>query len=477
MRAWKSILAAATLALFLASPLLADTRKVNIDVIVALDKSLSMESKVGAVKSWVNSFIIDQLIIPGDFFIVIAFYGKADIIISQVIKNDADRKAAKAIISQVQGNGKFTDIGNALDAVKAQLAEKEKDGRQKYVLLLTDGIQEAPPSSKYFSKNGTFNHEFLANTKTIMQKGWKVMILGIGIDTAAKDLAKELQGSYSEVSNKLTPEEINQKAGTLFGMPIVEGPMSLGAINSDGSGRVTFTLKPSGLSGDMRITVSDASAQAGSRSLPGLLSAPVTIEVKKDGTTPVTIPLRFPPDLQPGSAYGTLTFGFSTPDRFAPSQFPVTLHVMGWAQSNGLVLGPALLLLLLVAAFIVILILRLTRGKPLHFVVLIEDEPVQEEPISLRAGRELFLTDTASVFSLATRRNARSVARFTVKDGKLPLLILKQDRFPKLKESPPDALGKTFVLRAESGKNLSLKVHASEKAHPKEKAKPKERKK
>ena len=41
-----------------------------------------------------------------------------------------------------------------------------------------------------------FNHEFLANTKTIMQKGWKVMILGIGIDTAAKDLAKELQGTY-----------------------------------------------------------------------------------------------------------------------------------------------------------------------------------------------------------------------------------------------------------------------------------------
>ncbi len=205
-----------------------DTRKDNIDVIIALDKSLSMENKVGAVKTWVNSFIIDQLIIPGDFLDVIAFYGKADIIISQVIKDDADRKAAKAVISQVRGNGRFTDIGNALDVVKAQLAEKEKDGREKYVLLLTDGIQEAPPSSKYYSKNGTFNHEFLANTKTIMQKGWKVMILGIGIDTAAKDLAREVQGSYSEIPEKqLTPEAITQKAGTLFGMPVVEGPVNL----------------------------------------------------------------------------------------------------------------------------------------------------------------------------------------------------------------------------------------------------------
>src|SRR5208283_4735162 len=206
---------------------------------------------------WVNSFIIDQLIVPGDFLDVIAFYGKADTVVSQVIKDDADRAAAKAVISKISGDGRFTDIGNALDAVKAEIAAKEKDGRQKYVLLLTDGIQEAPPSSKYWSKNGVFNHEFLANTKTIMQKGWKVMILGIGIDTAAKDLAKELQGTYSEVSNSPTPEAITSKAGSLFGMPVVQGPMTMGPIRADGDSRVAFTLQSSGLTGDVHITVSE----------------------------------------------------------------------------------------------------------------------------------------------------------------------------------------------------------------------------
>ena len=371
MRAWKRVLAFLALALVLALPVLADTRKDNIDIIIALDKSLSMENKVDAVKAWVSSFIIDQLIVPGDYLNVIAFYGKADIIISKVINNDADRKAAKAIISQVRGNGRFTDIGNALDALKSELAAKEKDGRQKYVLLLTDGIQEAPPSSKYYSKDGKFNHEFLANTKTIQQKGWKVMILGIGIDTAAKDLAKELQGTYSEITNKLTPESITQKAGTLFGMPVVEGAVSLGPIRADGSSRAAFTLMSSGLAGELHITVNDASVRTGSRSLSGLLPAPVTITVKKEGATSVSIPLRFPPDLPPGTAPGTLAFGFSSPDRFAPSEFPVTFQVMGWVRSNAIVMGPALLLLLLVVAFIVILIWRLTRGKPLHFVVLI----------------------------------------------------------------------------------------------------------
>ena len=462
MRAWKRVLPAFVLALVLASPILADSRKDNIDVIIALDKSLSMEKKVDAVKSWVNSFIIDQLIVPGDFLTVVAFYGKTDIIISQAITNDADRKSAKAVISQIRGNGRFTDIGNALDVVKAQLADKEKDGREKYVLLLTDGIQEAPPTSKYYSKSGKFNHEFLANTKTIQQKGWKVMILGIGIDTAAKDLAKELQGSYSEISSKLTPENISQTAGTLFGTPAIDGPVTVSPISVSGDSRISFVLKPSGLAGDMRITVNGVDAQVGTRSLTGLLPAPVTLTVKKDGSTPVHIPVRFPPALQPGTSPATLTFSFGSTERFAPAQVPVSLRVMGWIESNLFLSAAALLLLLIISAAIAFLVWRLTRGRPMRFAVIIDDEPVQGDVVSLHAGRELFLNDTSSVFSLVPKRTGKSVAKFSVKDAKLSLGVLKEDRFPKLKDVPPDARGKTFTLRSESGKNLSMKVQSKE---------------
>jgi Mg-chelatase subunit ChlD len=462
MRARKCVLAAVAMSLVFVSPVLADTRKENIDVIIALDKSLSMEVKVDAVKTWVNSFIIDQLLIPGDLLNVVAFYGKADVIISQTIRDDADKKAAKAIISGIRGNGRFTDIGNALDVVKAQLADKEKDGREKYVLLLTDGIQEAPPTSKYYSKGGTFNHEFLANTKTIQQKGWKVMILGIGTDTAAKDLAKELQGSYSEITKTLTPESITQKAGTLFGMPSIDGPVNVDPIPVNGASRVTFNLKPTGLAGDMRITVSGLSAQAGSRTVPGLLPGPVTIVVRKEGTTSVSLPVLVPPVLQPGTTAGTLTFAFGSTERFSPAQAPVSLRVMGWVQSNVLFLAVVLALLLLVAAAIAYLVWRLTRGRPMRFGILVDESPLEGGVISLRAGKDLFLNETSSVFSTAPRRTGKSIARFSVKDGRLVLGVLKQDRFPKLKEVPPDARGKSFILRSESGKTLTLKVQSKE---------------
>jgi Mg-chelatase subunit ChlD len=469
----KRVLAALALGLVLSWQVPADTRKENIDVIIALDKSLSMEKKIGAVESWVNSFILDQLVIPGDFLTVIPFYGKTDILISRQITNDADRAAAKALISGVKGDGRFTDIGNALDALKAQLADKEKDGRQKYVLLLTDGIQEAPPSSKYWSKNGVFNHEFLANTKTIQQKGWKVLILGIGIETAAKQLAQELQGSYGQITTNLTPESLASTAGTLFGMPSVEGAVALGPVNAGGSARVSFKLKSSGLAGDVNIPVGDVTVEVGGKSYSSLLAAPVTITVKKDSSVPVDIPLRFPAGLPAGSSSGTLTFSFSAAERFAPAQVPVTMTVHGWVQSNIALLVPALVLLLILIALIIFLIWRLTRGRPIRFAVLVDDQPVQAEAISLRAGREVFLNDNASSFSIAQKRNARSVARFSVDGGKLSLEGLKEDRFPKVGEFPPEARGKTFALRTETGKNVTLKVQARDRSGaPKSEPKP-----
>ena len=460
MGAWKRFFAALALAGILALPAFADTRKGNIDVIIALDKSLSMENKIGAVKEWVNSYIIDQLLIPGDYFVVVAFYGKADVIISQTVKDDADKQALKKQISQIRGNGRFTDIGNALDVLKAQVALREADSKEKYILLLTDGIQEAPPGSKYYSKDGKFNHEFLANTKTIQEKGWKVMVLGLGTDTAARDLATELKGSYKEVANNPTTSSLTQQAGSLFSEITVQGGVHVGPVSNTGSGHATFTLKASGLPTDSQITVNSATAHVGTRDVSGILPKPYTFTVKKDGPTDVSIPLQFPTDLPQGS--GTLSFAFSSAERFSPADVPITFTIQNWIQSNLYLIGGAILVLLIIVALVVVLIRRLAGGGPMQFSVLIEDEPVGDTPVALGAGREIFLNELSGAFSLVGRRNAKSLARFSVKDGKLLLGVLKQDRFPKLKEAPPDARGKSFVLKSENGRSLSMKIQPQE---------------
>ena len=460
MTAWKRLFAALALVGVLTWPVLADTRKGNIDVIIALDKSLSMENKIGAVKDWVNSYIVDQLLIPGDYLVVVSFYGKADVTISKSVKDDSDKTALKKLISQIQGNGRFTDIGNALDVLKAQIALHESDGREKYVLLLTDGIQEAPPGSKYYSKDGKFNHEFLANTKTIQEKGWKVMVLGLGTDTAARDLATELQGSYKEVANTPTASSLTEKAGSLFSDITVQGGISLGPVSSTGAGRARFKLKATGLPADSQITVNSATAHVGTRDVTGLLPTPYTFTVRKDGPTDVSVPLQFPQDLPQGA--GTLSFAFSSAERFTPSDAPVTFVVQNWIQSNLYLIGGGILVLLIIIALVVVLVMRLARGGPMQFAVLIDDEPVGEDPTALGSGKEVFLNELSGAFSLVARRNAKSLARFSVKDGKLLLGVLKQDRFPKLKEAPPDARGKSFVVKTENGRSLSMKIQSRE---------------
>jgi hypothetical protein len=462
MGAWKRLLAALALCVVLASPVLADIRKDNIDVIIALDKSLSMEDKIGAVREWVNSSIIDQLLIPGDAIVVVAFYGKADVIISQTVKDDADKKALKAIVSKIRGSGRFTDNGNALDVVRAQVTARQSDGQEKYILLLTDGIQEAPPGSKYYSKDGKFNHEFLANTKTIQEKGWKVMILGIGTDTAAKDLAHELKGTYNEVPGNTTAGGLAETTGAFFGTITEAGSVRIGSISADGSSKASFTLKASGLPSDASITLNGVTARIGTREIANLLPAPFKFAVKKDGSTHVTVPLRFPADLPQGPASGALTFSFGSGAAFSPSEANVSFVVNNWLQNNLILLICAAVIVLLLVAFLGIVIWRLTRGKPLHFALTIDEEPIGEDSVSLSAGHELYLNETAGVFSLASNRNAKSLARFTVRDAKLLLGVLKQDRFPKLKDVPPDARGRTFVLRSENGRSLSLTVQSRE---------------
>jgi hypothetical protein len=463
MKAWKLVFLATVLCGVLALPVCADTRTTNIDVIIALDKSLSMERKIGAVETWVNSFIIDQLLIPGDYFILVAFYGKADVAISQAVATDADKQALKTTISAIKGDGRFTDIGNALDTVKAQVDSRESDGREKYLLLLTDGIQEAPPASKYYSKNGTFNHAFLANTKTIQNKGWKVMILGIGTDTAARDLAAELQGSYKEITKTLTVDSLTEKAGGFFGQIVLQSPVRVSPIAPDGKSSVSLALKPTGLRGDATITLSGISATIAGRAIPGLLPAPFSFTITKDATDGrVTIPVVFPADMEKGPLVGVLDFTFASPERFTPDDAVVTVSVMGWIQRYlPFVIAGAAILLVVIAAGL-FLLWRLTKGKPFLFAVVINDEPVGGGAVSLREGPALFLMEKDNAFSLSPKKTARAVARFSVKDRKIILTVLKQDRFPKLKETPPDAKGKSFVLRSENGRSLTLKVQSKE---------------
>ncbi len=462
MRKKARLLVVLLLGAVLASPAGAQASRKNIDVIIAFDKSLSMVDKVAAVRDWVNTSIVDQLLIPGDYLVVVAFYGQAQVIVSRAITADADKATVKALLAKISGNGRFTDIGNALDALKAEAGKREGDGRDKYVLLLTDGKQEAPPGSRYYSKDGTFNHELLQNAKTIPEQGWKVVVLGIGGGTAAQSLAADLQGAYAQVPANPTAAQIAESSRGVFATTALEGSPRVSPIRSGGSSSVELTLRMSGPQSDASIVVSGVTATVGSREVQALAAGPMTLNVRNGPSTRFTIPLQFPTDLPPGSSTGTLAFSFSSAATFSPSTVSVPIAVNTPLQNNLIPLGAGAVLALLVIAGVVVLVLRLAGGKPVRFAVEIDGEPVGDDAATLAPGRQLFLNDVSGVFSLVARRSARSIAAFMARKGLLALTVLKQDRFPKLKEVPDDARGRTFAVKSENGRSVAMKVRSSE---------------
>lgn len=452
------------LAFAAAAPLAADTRTENIDVIVALDRSLSMEKKVDAVKNYVTTYLVDQVLIPGDHFIVVAFYGKTDLLISQTIAGEADKAAVNQTIAKIRGNGRFTDIGNALDVLQEKVAPLEKNGRKKFILLLTDGIQEAPPTSKYYSRDGSFNHAFLLNTKTIQKKGWKIQILGIGTDTAAKDLARELEGTYNEISDTLSLDTMLESTQGLFGRIRIAGSPLVAPVSADGASTIAVTLAAEGYKVNPSVTIETMTARFGEAAAVSILSAPFAFSVRASGTTRLSIPVRFPSGLPAGSLLSTLGFTFAAGERFTPSEISTTIRVKGWIGNNLLVVVLAAAGLVVVLVLVALLIVRLARGKPIGFTLLDDGEPVSPGTTALTVGAELFMNEADGVFSLVRKRNARSVARIRGKRLALGMEVLKADRFPKLGDVPPDVRGKSFVVRRENGEKTTVKFVSKEKA-------------
>lgn len=200
----------------IALPCFSDTRNEPVDLFLLVDKSLSMEEEIESVKSYVTNTLIQRFLIPGDRLILLGFYGKTELLTNRQLGSEAAKQELSGLVAGIRADGDFTDIGHALDTLKKTLDRERRSDRPVYLLLITDGIQEAPPSSPYFNPDGSFSHRFLENTKEIKREGWSIQILTIGHDPAASAAAQEtarlLDADFKEI---FLPEGQELKSGQI----------------------------------------------------------------------------------------------------------------------------------------------------------------------------------------------------------------------------------------------------------------------
>ncbi len=453
-----------TLILIFNQSLFSDTRTENIDIVIALDKSLSMVEEINAVKAYVDHYIIDQLVIPNDYLLVIGFYGKTQVLVSQFIRNEADKERVKKIINAVKADGHFTDIGHALDVVKEKLSKLANDHRRKYVLLLTDGKQEAPPGSKYYSPTGKFNHEFLKNAKVIQKQGWKIEILGIGKLPETEELAKVISGNYTEISTNPTEREIKAKTKNLLSVvEVIEKPQ-LVTFSNKGKGKITLKLKSSGYKSPVMVKVIGIEILMPDGKHLGLENSKFISEIGPGETREVSIPVKFSKPLASGEYKGTLIFKFDSAGvRFVPAAFDVDFRVKTLIESYWWMILVGGLVLLILIGLLIWYVSQLSGGRRgMRIRLVVEELPVDRinKPVEIKEKIPLYLSIVKDNISIVDKMGSSVVAKLILIGGKLKLSVLKDGFFRDIQEVADDVLNKSLKVKTDIGRNYHIKIRA-----------------
>lgn len=158
-----------------------EAREASLDVILLVDKSLSMVDAIGGVKKYLAGEVVGPLLLPGDRLVIEAFYGKIERLFAGTIRGEEDKARAIRSLNGLVADGRFTDIGAVLDRAEADLAELGEAGRPKYVLLLTDERQEAPYGTKYYAPDYKLRHSALEYVRKVDLGPFRAITVGFGV--------------------------------------------------------------------------------------------------------------------------------------------------------------------------------------------------------------------------------------------------------------------------------------------------------
>jgi hypothetical protein len=180
----------------------ADSRPGGLDLVLLLDKSLSMAPFFEKAKSYAAGEVLGPILAPGDRLIVDLVYGKVDRLFTGTIAGEEDKAKAIRSLRAVVADGRFTDLGAALDAAKAALDELGMPERPKYVLLVSDEVQEAPAGSPYISLDHKLRHPALEYVRRTDLGRFRAIVVGFGVGAKVDATAPRIMKLLSEPPNR-----------------------------------------------------------------------------------------------------------------------------------------------------------------------------------------------------------------------------------------------------------------------------------
>ena len=192
----------------------AGERTKPVDMIIMIDKSLSMQDpgRFDSLQQWVLDELIGEIIINGDWISIYQFYESPEHLISIEIKGKEDTAKIIKTIREIQPNGRFTDVGKALDKIQEAVNERGENGRYKVLFMLTDLEQDAPITSKYSGKQKKFSSPYLVESRIIKHDNWYEITVDMGLDERVVKTSKALFSDIIKNNDKERLQSDENKA-------------------------------------------------------------------------------------------------------------------------------------------------------------------------------------------------------------------------------------------------------------------------
>lgn len=454
----------------------------QVDAFIVLDESGSMAPVFGRVTTYLADALVKDYLEPGDYLCVVGFSSDTRVRISQRVSSAAEKENLARMVRDLnvvpQG---FTDMGRALEETLGQVERLADPSHQQIVLILTDGVNHPPRDSPYFlpvrpDKGGKlpppsgFGEAFLAQSTRLAAAGWRLHVVGIGLDTDAGTLARAL-GSGHTIVRQFDPAELRSGLARLWDDSInlvrLELPVTRYLPGGTVSGRVHLQsvsdhereIHVRGMSvAKLQRAVGPALGQ-----VPAVSAKPAlerwSIPARQSASFDLV--LSVPQDIPPGDYTAVLSFDQASAVRFFPTESSFSFHVPSFWELHGATVvstGAGVVVLALGGVFY--------WRRPIKVGVAFEGESAPAaKPVRFRIGTSVTLgggaTDRLRVAGLPQKVAAlerRAVDRFA-------LVSTRPELVPTLLEY---RLGEPVEVRlGEAGERRTVRfVRSSGKVRP-----------
>ena len=169
-----------------------DSRVIPLDLYLIIDSSSSLQNVKDDALGWLNSQVIDRILMEGDNVTVWSAGNSAQLIysgeISSVNNGTETKTELKEKLNSITGEGRAIDFSGALSDLRPRLS-RTQSGRLPYTMMITasaGSIQSALTGS---------SQSMLKWFRTEKSSGWQAFVLGPDINEKVSRAASDYMNS------------------------------------------------------------------------------------------------------------------------------------------------------------------------------------------------------------------------------------------------------------------------------------------